>query len=73
MNLGNVGVKVLTLDESEEKFIDNLDMGPCDFQHWLVLFRIERLALWIHWWRNGSKEVLAEHVDNSRVHRLCYH
>ena len=68
--LGNVGIEILALDESEEEFIDNLDVRPRDFQHRLVLLRIKRLSLRVHGRGDRPEEILAEHVNHTRVHRL---
>ena len=39
-----VRVEIWAFDESEEKFIDNLEVGPCQFKDRLVFFRIEGVA-----------------------------
>jgi hypothetical protein len=57
VSLGNVCVKVLALDESQEKFIDDLNVRPRNFEHWFILFRVENVALWRHGRRDGSEEV----------------
>lgn len=66
--LGNIGVEVLALNEAQEKFIHDLNMGPCNFKNRLVLLWIKSLSLWVHGRRNGPKQVLAEHFHDARVH-----
>jgi hypothetical protein len=68
--LGDIGVEILTLDESKKELIDDLDMWPGDFQHRLIFLGIKGLSLRVHWRRDRSKEVLAEHIHHPRVHRL---
>ncbi len=69
--LCDVRVEVLAFNESKKKFVHNLNMRPCNLEDRLVLFRVKRFPLWVHWWWYGTEKVLAEHVDNSWVHRLC--
>jgi hypothetical protein len=66
----DVRVEVLALDEAKEELVHNLDMRPGDFQDRLVLFRIKRLALRVHWGRDGPEQVFGEHANNDRVHGL---
>lgn len=66
--LRNVGVEVLALDKAQEEFINNLDMGPCDFQHRLILLWVKRLALGSHRGRDWSEKILCEHLDYPRIH-----
>lgn len=69
-SFGDIGVKVLALDEPQKEFVDYLYVGPSDFQDRLVLFRIKCIANRIDrgWYR--PKEILTEHVHDPRVHWL---
>ena len=60
----------MAFNETKEKFVDDLNMRPCHLKHWLVLFRVEGLALWVHGWGNRTEQVLGEHLDDERVHLL---
>lgn len=66
----DVGVEILTLDESQEEFIHDLNVRPGDFQDRLVFLGVKRFALWCHWRRDGSKQVLGKHLHHARVHWL---
>ena len=66
--LGDVGIEVLALDESEEEFINDLDVRPGNLQNRLVLLRVKGLSLRVHWRRNRTEEVLGKHLDDTRVH-----
>jgi hypothetical protein len=68
IGFGDVCVEVLTFDETEEEFVDHLDVRPCYLQHGLVFFGVERFALRVHRWWNGSKQVLREHLHYARIH-----
>ena len=68
VGLGNVGVEILAFDEAKEELIDNLDVWPCHFQDWFVLFRIKSLALGVHGRRDGAEEVLGKHLHDPGVH-----
>lgn len=70
VRLGDVGVEVLALDEAQEELVHDLDMRPGHLQHGLVFLRIESLALGIHGWRDGSEQILGEHLDDAGVHGL---
>lgn len=70
VRFGDIGVEILAFNESKEKLVYDLDVGPCNFQDGFVFFRIEGLSLWINWRGNWSEKVLAEHIDNSRIHGL---
>lgn len=70
--LGNIGIEVLTLDEAEEEFIDDLDMRPRNFQDRLILLWVESFTLRIHWGWDWPKEILAEHFHHPRIHSLGY-
>ena len=70
VRLGDVCVEVLAFDEAKEELVHDLDMRPGNFQHGLVLFGIERLALRVHGRRNRAEQVLGEHADDDRVHGL---
>ena len=68
VGLGNVCIKVLTLDESQKEFVDHLNMRPGYFQYRLVLFGIEYLSLGGDWRRNWPEEILCEHFHYPGVH-----
>jgi hypothetical protein len=68
--LGNVGVEILALDESQEELVHDLNVRPCNFQNRLVLLRIKSFTLRIDRWRDRAEQILAEHIDHSWVHRL---
>lgn len=70
VGFGNICVEILTFDESQKELVNHLDMWPGNFQHRFVLLRIERFALGIDRRRNRTEKILAEHVDDSRIHRL---
>ncbi len=70
VRLGDVCVEVLAFDEAKEKLVHNLDVRPGNFQHGLVLFRIESLALRVHGRRNRAEKVLGKHADDDWVHGL---
>lgn len=71
--LGNIRVEILTFDESKKKLIDHLNVWPGNFQDWFIFFRIKRLTLWVHGWRNGSEQVLGEHLHHPWVHLFRNH
>ena len=71
VGLGNVRVEVLAFNEAQEEFVDDLNVRPRYLQYWLVFFRIESLSLRVHWWRDGTEQVLCEHLHYERVHLLC--
>jgi hypothetical protein len=70
VGLGDVGVEVLALDESKKEFVNDLDMGPSDFQDRLVFLRVKRLTLGIDGGRDRSKQILAEHLHDLWIHWL---
>ena len=41
---GDVGVEVWALDEAEEVLVDDLEMGPGELEHGLVLFGVEGIS-----------------------------
>lgn len=57
VSFGKICVKVGTLDKSEEEFIDNLKMGPCELEHRLVLFWVERVTCWVYGGRDRAEEI----------------
>lgn len=69
--LSNVRVEVLALNKSQEELVNNLDMRPGNFQYRFIFLRIKSFALRVYRWWNGSKQVLAEHLNSSRIHWLC--
>lgn len=70
--LGVVCVEIRTFYETEEELVNYLDVRPGDFKNRLVLLWVECVALGVHWRRNGTEQVLAEHLDDSGVHGLGY-
>jgi hypothetical protein len=70
IRFGDVCVEVLAFDESEEEFVDDLDMRPCYLQYGLVFLWVERFALRVHRWWDRSEQVLCEHLNYARVHLL---
>ena len=70
VRLCDVGIEVLALDEAEEELVHDLDVRPSDFQDGLVFFRVECLALRVHWGRDRAEQVLRKHPDDDRVHGL---
>lgn len=71
-SLGYVCIEVLALDEAEKELINNLNVRPCNLQHWFVLLRIKSFALRIHRGRYWAEQVFAEHVDDPGIHLLRY-
>ena len=67
----NVCVEVLTFNETEKELVHDLNMRPGDFQHGFILLGVKCLALRIHWRRYWPEQILAKHIDHSRVHWLC--
>lgn len=67
----DVCIEVLTFDKPQEKLVNDLNMGPSDFQNWLVLLRVECLTLGCDWGWNRSKQILCEHFNHARIHGLC--
>lgn len=70
VRLCNIGIKICTFDKPEEKLVDDLDMRPCDFENRLVFFRVKGITLWVDWGRKRPKEILGEHIDDTRIHGL---
>ena len=70
VSLGNVCVEVLTFNESQEEFIDNLYMRPSHFKDGFILLRVKRFALRCHGRRDGTEQVLGEHLHDTRIHGL---
>lgn len=70
IRLGDVRVKILTLDEPQKELIHNLDVRPGDFQDGLVLLRVERFSLRRYGRRDGSEQVFGEHFHHARIHGL---
>lgn len=64
----DICIEILTLNESKEKLVHNLNVRPRDLEHRLIFLGVESLALWIHRRRYGPKEILAEHIHYSWVH-----
>ncbi len=58
---GDVVCEVWALDEAEEELVDDLEMGPGELEHGLVLFGVEGLADGVDLWRDGAKR-LAENM-----------
>ena len=57
VSLGKVGVEIRALDETQEEFVDNLEMWPCEFEHGLVLFGIVRVSCRVDWWGYRTEKV----------------
>lgn len=70
VGFGDVGVEILTLDEAQEEFINDLDMGPSNLQDGLILLWIESLTLGVDGRWNWAKQIFSEHVDDSGIHRF---
>lgn len=68
VSLGDVRVKVLTLDEPQKELIHDLDMRPGHFQNRLVLLRIKCFSLGRYGRWDWSEQVFGEHLHHSRVH-----
>jgi hypothetical protein len=68
VGFGDVGIEVLTFNESEEKLIYHLDVGPSHFEHRFIFFRVKGLPLGIYRRRYGSEQILGEHVHYAGVH-----
>lgn len=47
VSLGQVGVEVWALDKSQEKFVYNFEVWPCEFQNWLVFLWVVGISGWI--------------------------
>ena len=73
VRLGNIGVEILTLNESQKELVDHLDVGPCHFQHGFIFLGVECLPLGRQGRRDGTKEVLGEHFDYPGVHGFRNH
>jgi hypothetical protein len=73
IRLGDICVEVLAFNEAEEEFVDNLNVRPSYFQHRLIFLGIKRLALRVHGWRYGPEQILAEHINHTRIHLLRNH
>lgn len=54
---GDVGIEVRRFDETQEEFVNNLQMRPGDLKHWFIFFRVERFAIIGQGRRNRSKEI----------------
>lgn len=70
VGLGNVCVEILAFDEAQEELVNDLNVGPGNLKHGLVLFWVKGFALRVHRRRDRSEEVFAEHVDHLGVHGL---
>jgi len=55
--LGHVGVEVLRLNKPQKELVDNLQMGPCELQYWLVFLRIKSFACWVDLRWDCSKQI----------------
>lgn len=70
IGLGDIGVEILAFDESQEKFVHDLDVRPRDLQNRLVLLGIESFPLWVHRGWDGPEQILGKHLDDTRIHGL---
>lgn len=70
--LSNIRVELRTLDESEEKLVDDLQMRPGQFQNRLVFFRVESVARRVDLRRDGSEQICRKLESALRV-RFTYH
>lgn len=68
VGLGNVCIEVLALDESQEEFVDHLDVGPGDLQHRFVFLRVKCFSLGGDRGRDRAEKVLREHFDDPGIH-----
>lgn len=68
--LSNVRIEVLALNEAQEEFVDDLNVGPSDLEYWLIFLWVECLALRIHGRRDWAEQILTEHLHNPRIHLL---
>lgn len=55
--LGNVGVEIGALDESQEKLINNLEMWPREFKNRLVFLGVKRVSNRVDLRWNRSKKI----------------
>ncbi len=53
----DICIEVRTFDETKKKFVDDLQMGPCQLEHWLIFFGVEGIACGVHLWGYGAEEV----------------
>ena len=44
ISLSDIGVEIRRFDETEEKFVNNLEMRPGEFQNGLILFRVKGIS-----------------------------
>jgi hypothetical protein len=73
VSFGEIRVKVGTFDESEEKFVDNLEMGPRELQDRFVFLWIESVSGRIDGRGYRAKEVDSKHVHNLGVYVFSNH
>lgn len=55
--LANVRVEIGTFDESEEEFVNDLEVGPGKFKDRFVFLWVKRVACRVDLGRNGPKQV----------------
>jgi hypothetical protein len=77
VSFGHVSVEIGAFYESEEKFINDLQMRPCKFQDWFVFFRVESVTGGVYRRGYGTKEVsrklcIAKSKTNP-CHSGCWH
>lgn len=53
----NIGVEVRGLNEPQEELVYDLQVRPRYLKHWLVLFRIESIAISVHRGWNRTEKI----------------
>lgn len=57
ISFGKVGVKIGAFYETEEEFIDNLEMRPREFEYRLIFFRVISITCGVDRWGYRTEEV----------------
>ena len=55
-----VGVEIGTLEESEEEFVHDLEMGPGQLEDWLVFFRVKGVSARVNTRGDGAEKIGGE-------------
>jgi hypothetical protein len=64
--LGRIGVEVGALDEAEEELVDDLEVGPRQLEHGLVLLRVKGVARRVDLGRYRPEKVARELQEGTR-------